>query len=86
MSLRVISVLDKEYKNDGYEVIGVAVSDEVAMKMIVEYFGDEMKITKTHDVRDSGIEYIYDITCNDNLRQGLDDYVVITHSFTLNKI
>jgi hypothetical protein len=48
-------------QEDDSTIIGVATTAEKAKEMILEYYGESSEITHFNDIRDSGIECIYDV-------------------------
>ena len=62
------------------DIIGVASDMEKAKEMMWEYFGDKLIVYNIEDIRDSGIEYIFLIYCDD------ESYKIIFRDYELNHI
>lgn len=71
------SIEDGSIKSD---IIGVASDMEKAKEMMWEYFGDKLIVYNIEDIRDSGIEYIFSIYCDD------ESYKIIFRDYELNYI
>ena len=72
-----------ESREDGYKesaIIGVASDMENAERIMYEYFGDKLIVYNIEDIRDSGLEYIFSIYCDD------ESYTVIFRDYTLNSL
>lgn len=62
------------------DIIGVASDMEKAKEMMWEYFGDKLIVYNIEDIRDSGIEYIFSIYCDE------ESYKIIFRDYELNHI
>jgi len=79
-SIYVITEYDRKYGD--ITVIGVADSIINARMLMSGYYGSEFEIVYTQDIRDSGVEYVYELqSAEDDTR-----YSVTILSFTLNSM
>ena len=75
-NLIVIEEIDKDKKSF---IIGVCDNMEKALELTKEFFG-EYEVLNIKDVRDSGIEYIYEILCEGDISK------IVYRDFELNKL
>ncbi len=76
-----IYVLQDITQDDFRHIIGVAESNEIALAIISEYYGD-YELIMHRDIKDSGVEWYRTIKALSDQ----DETVISCQSFTLNEI
>jgi hypothetical protein len=72
-------VIEQVNKDEASDIIGVGKTMDICLNMIQEYYGS-YTIVSIKDIRESGIEYVYNIICDE------EALTIVFRDFELNSL